>query len=100
MPNRATPQEGTTVGSARSEIKQVDVGAESDVIGEIPAGMIGVVVEDDVVGVPEIGAITEIERRDLEEEAVAPESIQTCAAQAKDRELRACRNRRPPARFP
>ena len=39
--------------SSVAEIFPVDVGAESHVVGEVPAGMVGIIVDDDVVVVPE-----------------------------------------------
>jgi hypothetical protein len=48
-----------------AEIHDVDVGAEALVVGEVVAGIVGVFVDDDVVGVPE-PAVDEAEvvRRD------------------------------------
>lgn len=57
------------------QVHHVDVGAQSDVIGEIPTVMIGVVIEDDVIAVPvPIAGIGDIHRCDAEVEAAEPES--------------------------
>ena len=37
------------VDELRAEIHHVDVGAQADVIGEIPAGMVGIFIDDNVV---------------------------------------------------
>jgi hypothetical protein len=61
----------------------VDVGAEADVVGQIPAGMIGVFVDDDLVGIPE-PAVTEgvVVRGDAEIEAAEPEARRAASAKA------------------
>ena len=40
----------------RSQIHHVDVGSEPDVIGEVPADVIGILVDDDFVRIPEPSA--------------------------------------------
>lgn len=39
--------------SLGAEVLDVDVGAQTDIVGEVPALVVGIVVDDDVVAVPE-----------------------------------------------
>ncbi len=66
----------------RPEVQDVDVGAQPDVVGQVVAGVVRVVIEDDVVRVP-VPAVTvaEISRRHGEEEAAEPEARRTASAQ-------------------
>jgi hypothetical protein len=60
----------------------VHVDAETHVVGEIPARVIGIEVEDDVVGIPQpVAAISHIGGRDAEEEAAEPETRRAAADQ-------------------
>jgi len=63
-----------------SQIHYVDVGSEPDVIGEVPADMIGIVIDDDVVRIPE-PVVTEInvEWSYGEVETAEPEAAGTTA---------------------
>lgn len=65
-----------------AEILDVDIGAEADVVGEVPAYMVRIVVDDDVVGVPE-PAVTEgdVEGGDMPVPAVEPEAVRSAACQ-------------------
>jgi hypothetical protein len=63
----------------------VDVGAEPGVVGEIPAGMVRIIVDDDLVRVPEPAVdIAEVVRGYAEVEASKPEAGRTSAAQTPD----------------
>jgi hypothetical protein len=54
----------------------VDVGAEPDVIGEVPAIVVGVIVDNDVIAIPEpVIAVSKVKRANAEIEAAEPESI-------------------------
>ena len=63
----------------------MDVGSEPDVIGEVPADVIGIVIDDDVVRIP-VPAVTvaHIVRSHVEEEAAEPEAAGTSASEAPD----------------
>ena len=51
----------------------MDVGAKSYVVGEVPAFVVGIVVDDDVVAIPEpVVAEAEVIRRDAEIKAAEP----------------------------
>lgn len=58
------------------------VGAQADVVGEVPANVVGVLVDDDFVGIPE-PTITEgdVSGSDAEIEAVEPEAGRTAAGE-------------------
>jgi hypothetical protein len=61
----------------------VNVGAQSGVVGEIPAFVIGIVVEHDVIAVPiPVVRVTEVIGCDGEVVAVEPETLRTAAAKA------------------
>lgn len=63
----------------------MDVGAEADVIGQVPAVVIGILVDDDLVGVPEpIVAVIEVRGRDGEIKAAEPEALAIAAGDAPD----------------
>ena len=56
------------------------VGAEPGVVGEIPAGVIGIVVDHDVVAVPQpIAGVVIVVRRDAPEKATKPETVAAAA---------------------
>lgn len=62
----------------------MNVGAEPDVVREIPADVIGVVVKDNVVTVPEpVSARTHLERCDAEIIAAKPEATRAASLQTK-----------------
>ena len=68
-----------------SEIHHVDVDAEADVVGEIPAWVVGIGIEDDVVGIPEPAvAIAEVGGSDAEVVSAKPEAGRTAAADPPD----------------
>src|SRR6202158_3059814 len=56
-PPEKLPQKNLT--ALYPQIHYGDVGSEPDVIGEVPADMIGIVIDDDVVRIPE-PVVTEI----------------------------------------
>lgn len=62
------------------QILHVRVGAQADVVRQIPAGMIRVFVNDDVIGIP-IPSIDEADviRCDAKIESVEPETARTSA---------------------
>jgi hypothetical protein len=63
----------------------VDVGAQPDVVGEVPAVMVGVVVYDDVIAVPEpVIAIAQVEGANAEVEASKPKAVGAASAEAPD----------------
>ena len=66
-----------------SQIRYVDVGSEPDVISQVPADVIGIVVDDDVVRIPE-PAVTEanVIGSDREVETAKPEAARTTASKA------------------
>ena len=68
-----------------AEVLNVDVGAETDVVGEVPADVIRVVVEDDVIGAPiPIRAVTKVIGSYAEKESAEPEAIRTASAKTPD----------------
>lgn len=70
---------------AVAEVFDVNVGAEADVIGQVPTVVIGIVVDDDLVGVPEpIVAVAGVKRADAEIKAVEPEAAGTAATEMPD----------------
>jgi hypothetical protein len=61
----------------------VDVGAESYVVGEIPAVMVGVFVDYDVIAIPKpVLAEGKVKRRDGEVETAKPETVGTTSGDA------------------
>ena len=66
----------------RSQINYVDVGSEAHVIRQVVADIIGIVIDHNVVIVPEpVAAIAVVIRRDLEEEATDIEAVRSATAQ-------------------
>jgi hypothetical protein len=66
-----------------SQIRYVDVGSEPDVIGEVPADVIGIGVDDDVVRIPEPAVReTNVVGSDGEVETAEPEAAGTTASEA------------------
>jgi hypothetical protein len=78
---------GSTTVSEKSpsHILDVDVSSQPDVVGEIPAWILGIIVDDDVVAAP-IPVVDEaqIHGANAPEEAVETEPIRTAAAQMPD----------------
>lgn len=63
----------------------MDVGAEADVVGEVPADVVGIFVDDDVVAGPiPVVAIAEIRGGDAEIETVKPETGRAAAGEVPD----------------
>jgi hypothetical protein len=61
----------------------VDVGAQSRVVGEIPAFVVGVIVDHDIVAIPiPVIAIGQVKRGDAEVETAKPESAGIAAFDA------------------
>jgi len=60
----------------------MNVSAEPYVIRQVPANMIGIVIDYDVVAVPQpVAAIADIDRRNAEVESAKPEATGTAAGQ-------------------
>jgi hypothetical protein len=63
----------------------VAIGAEPNVVREIPPRVIGVLVEDDLVTIPEpVAAIREVERGDGEVRTPEPEAVWASSSEPKD----------------
>ena len=63
----------------------MDVSAEPGVIGQVPARMVGVFVDDDGIGVPgPVATIANVSRRDAEIEAVEPEAGRAASGKVED----------------
>jgi len=61
----------------------VNIDAESHVISEVPADVIGVIVDDDVVAIPEpVATVANVKRRYAEVIAAKPEATGASAAEA------------------
>lgn len=70
---------------AVAEELDVNVGAEADVVSEVPADVVGILVDDDVVGIPKpVIAIGDVKGSDAEVEAAEPEAARTAAGEAPD----------------
>jgi len=69
----------------RSQVHDVDVGSQSYVVCEVPAVVVGVFVDDDVVAVPEpVAAKADVIESDAEKEAAEPETIGAASGEAPD----------------
>src|SRR5580692_10933609 len=67
----------------RSEVLHVNVSSQPRVIGEIPAVMVGIFVDHDLVAGPEpVSAQSEVKRGDAEGPAVEPETAGAASANA------------------
>ena len=63
----------------------MDIGAQPDVIGQVPTGVVGIVVKDDLVAVPDpVIAEGIVERGDLEGEAAEPETLPVSSGDPED----------------
>ena len=63
----------------------MNVGTEPRVIRQVPAGMVGIVINDDVVVVPiPVVAVTNVRRSDAEEKAAEPEPLRTTTSEPVD----------------
>jgi len=63
----------------------MNIRSEPDVVGQVPAVMIGVIVDDDVVAVPEpVPTVIRIEGGDVEVESAEPEAAWTAAPEVPD----------------
>ena len=63
----------------------MDISTEPDVVGQIPAIVIGIVVDDDVVAIPQpVAAVADIEGSDVEVESAEPEAAGTATAEVPD----------------
>src|SRR5262249_16436798 len=68
-----------------SQIFNVNVGCEAQVVREIPAGVIGTLVNHDVVAVPEpVAAKAKVEWGDMKVESSEPEAVGPAANQSPD----------------
>src|SRR5579883_1882849 len=66
--------------NSSAQVHDVDVSAEPDVIRQIPAGMIGIVVDHDGIRIPEPAVhVADVERRDAEVPVIEEEAIRTAA---------------------
>jgi hypothetical protein len=75
---------GTRLGGL-AEVLDVDVGSEAGVVGEVPAGVVGVFVDDDVVTVPVPAVdVGEVEGGYAPVEAAEPEAGGAAAGEAPD----------------
>jgi hypothetical protein len=71
--------------SLGSEVFDVDVGTESDIVGEVPAGVVGIFVDHDVVAVPEpVVAVADVVGSDAEVESAKPETIGSASSEPPD----------------
>jgi hypothetical protein len=71
--------------SLGSEVFDVDVGTESDIVGEVPAGVVGIFVDHDVVAVPEpVVAVADVVGSDAEVESAKPETIGSASGEPPD----------------
>jgi hypothetical protein len=65
-----------------AKILHVDVGSEADVIGEVPAFVVRVVIDYDLIGVPiPATGVAVIVGRDAPEESVKPEALGTSSSE-------------------
>lgn len=66
-----------------SQIQHVHIGSQTDVVGEVPAYVVGVVVDDDVIAIPEpvAGVVIVIrgngEEKPADSEAIAPAAMKS-----------------------
>ena len=68
-----------------SQIQHVDVRSQAHVVSEIPAYVVGIVVDEDVIAVPQpVAAIVIVVGSDGEEEAANSEAIPASAMQSPD----------------
>jgi hypothetical protein len=72
-----------TTALRSAEVLHVDVGAQPYVVGEIPAVVIGIFVDDDLIAIPEpVIAEGQVKRSDAEVKAAKPETVGTSSANA------------------
>jgi len=68
-----------------AEISDVNVGAQPDVVGEVPPDVIGIFVDHDRIAIPQpVVAEGELERRDAEVVAAEPETLAVSALEPED----------------
>ncbi len=71
-----------TSGLVWSKILDVDVGTKPDVISQVPAIVVGVFVDHDIVAIPEpVAAVADVEVGDGEAKTAKPEQARSSAAQ-------------------
>lgn len=59
----------------------MNVSAQPDIVGQVPAVVVRVFIDDDVIAVPEpVPAVTKVKGRDAEVEAAKPEAIGAASA--------------------
>jgi hypothetical protein len=69
-------------GASGSQIQHVNVSPESYVVGKVPAVVIGILIEDDVVGIPEPAvAEADIVRGNAKVEPAKPETVRTTTSE-------------------
>ena len=65
----------------RSEVLHVNVSSQPRVVGEIPAVMVGIFVDHDLVAIPEpVGGQCQVKRGNAESPSVKPETARTASA--------------------
>src|SRR5580693_9380368 len=68
-----------------AQILDVNIRAEPHVVGQVPADVVRVCVDDDLVGIPEpVAAKVQVGRRDAPVEIVEPEAAGSAARQVPD----------------
>ena len=72
---------GSTCGLVWPHVLDMDIGAEPDVVGQVPAVVVGIFVNHDIVAIPEpIAAIAEVEGGYAETKTAEPEAVRASAA--------------------
>lgn len=70
---------------AVAEELDVNVGAQADVVGQVPAHVVGIIVNDDVIAGPvPVVTIAKVRGGDAEVEAAEPEAARTAASETPD----------------
>ena len=69
----------------RAEVLHVDVGSQANVVGKVPANVIRIIVEDDLIGGPiPVAAVADVIGRYAEVESAEPEAARTASAETPD----------------
>ncbi len=84
-PAWAAAPRGPLVRLSGSQVHDVDVGSQPHVVGQVPAGMVGIFIDDDVIAVPEpVAAEANVIRSDTEIEAAEPEAVGAASGEMPD----------------
>jgi len=68
------------VTASSTQVHDVDVGTQPHVVGEVPAVVVRVFVDHNLIAVPEpVTAVTHVERCDIEIETSKPEPARTAS---------------------